>query len=87
MAASEYEITIGLGRAYISKIRKSNVLIIPTDRKPIEEGEILMLVDWLVDREAGKDGVGFSFQSRLRPDCRLELRYVKSGGKEANGKG
>lgn len=45
MAAKDYKICPALFNAYIAKVSKRNPNQMTDDRRPIEEGEIMMLVD------------------------------------------
>lgn len=84
MAASDYDIVIGGLAAYICSKKSLMNKRTPYDRRFISESEILMLVDWLLDREAKGDSCGFSFKSRIRPGSRIELRFVSENNDKAN---
>lgn len=84
MAASDYDIIVGQFAAYICSKKSLKTKKSPYDKRPISESEILMLVDWLLDRETESDSCGFSFKSQARPGCRVELRFVSENNDKAN---
>ena len=75
MAAKDYKICPALFNAYIAKISKTNPNLMTDDRRIIEEGEILMLVDWYLDKELGDDHKVLSFDSLTREGKRIVLKF------------
>ena len=51
MAAKDYKICPALFNAYIAKVSKKNPNLMTNDRRIITENEILMLIDWFLDKE------------------------------------
>lgn len=78
MAAKNYDIVCGWRNAYIAKYTKTNKM--SDDRRPITEGEIMMLIDFSLenylltnDMEKG----GFEFPSQLNDGCKIKVELVK----------
>ncbi len=75
MAAKDYEICTALFSAYVAKTSKRNPHIMTDDRREITEGEIMMLVDWWLDKGCGKEGKGLQFDSLLRKGKKVTLHF------------
>lgn len=75
MAAKDYKICCALFNAYIGKESKRNKNCMTDDRREISEGEILMLIDWWLNKECEKDGKGIQFDSKLRNGKKVVLRF------------
>lgn len=82
MIGKDYEIILTDYNAYIGKKSKRNPGVMVGDRRLIEESEILMLIDWYLNKEAGEEGKGISFQSQVRRGQRIEMRFVDEKGGE-----
>lgn len=77
MAAKDYKICCALFNAYIAKVSKRNSNQMLEDRRPISEGEIMMLIDWFLDNEIGEDeSKSLSFKSCLRDGKRVQLTFI-----------
>lgn len=79
MAAKDYRVCCALFNAYIAKVSKSNPNMMLADRREITEGEILMLLDWLLDKkwdDVEKDGGALCFESRVREGMVVEMKLV-----------
>jgi hypothetical protein len=48
MAAKDYKICPGLMNCYIAKVSKTNPNKMLEDRRPLEEHEIMMIIDWWI---------------------------------------
>lgn len=77
MAAKDYKICCALASAYIAKTSKRNPNMMLEDRKEIEEGEILMLIDWYLNNEVEDDEHGLTFKSLQRKGYKIEMKFVK----------
>lgn len=78
MAAKNYDIVCGWQNAYIAKHTESEIM--STDRRPISEGEIMMLIDFalgkcLLDNDLEKGG--FEFPSRLNAGYKVKVELIK----------
>lgn len=84
MSAKDYRICPALFNAYIAKISKKDHLNLMTDdRREISEEEILSLIDWWLYDKCGDDGKGMMFESLLRENSNVVVKYEpKKGGKE-----
>lgn len=78
MAAKDYKICPALFNAYIAKVSKRNPNQMTDDRRPIEEGEIMMLIDWYLDNELGEKYKSISFESHAREGMKVKLTYIKA---------
>ena len=78
MAAKDYKICPAMFNAYIAKVSKRNPNQMTDDRRPIEEGEIMMLIDWYLDNELGKKYKSISFESHAREGMKVKLTYIKA---------
>ena len=52
------------------------------DRRPIEEEEILILIDWYLDKELGAKNNVLSYASAIREGKRVQLKFVDDKTKE-----
>lgn len=83
MAAKDYKICCALFNAYIGKISKRNPNMMLNDRKEITEEEIMMLIDWYLDKEIDEDNKQrLCFKSLTREGMTIEMRFVPPQGKE-----
>ena len=76
MAAKDYKICPALFNAYIAKVSKRNPNQMTDDRRPIEEGEIMMLIDWYLDNELEGKQNTLSFDSHAREGKRIQLKFI-----------
>ena len=81
MAAKDYKICPAMFNAYIAKVSKCNPNRMTDDRRPIEEGEIMMLIDWYLDNGLGEKYKSISFESHAREGKKVELRYIEKNKK------
>jgi len=78
MAAKDYKICPALFNAYIAKTSKKNPNMMTSDRRKITENEILVLIDWYLDKELPEDEQKkLSFESLTREGMRIEMKFVK----------
>ena len=82
MAAKDYKICPALFNAYIAKVSKRNPNQMTDDRRPIEEGEIMMLIDWYLDKELGEKNNVLSYASAIREGKRVQLKFIDDKTKE-----
>ncbi len=82
MAAKDYRICPALFNAYIAKVSKRNPKLMTDDRRPIEEEEILMLIDWYLDKELGEKNNVLSYASAIREGKRVQLKFIDDKTKE-----
>ena len=83
MAAKDYKICCALFNAYIAKVSKRNPYMMLSDRKELTEGEILVLIDWYLDKEIDEDNKqALHFDSLTREGMRVEMRFVPSPRKK-----
>ena len=75
MAAKDYKICCALFNAYIAKESKRDKNCMTDDRRQIPEGEILMLIDWWLDKSCGENGNGMQFDSLIRDGKKIVLRF------------
>lgn len=75
MAAKDYKICPAMFNAYIAKVSKRNPNQMTDDRRPIEEGEIMMLIDWYLDNELGEKYKTISFDY-AREGKKVVLKYI-----------
>lgn len=78
MAAKDYEICVGLFKAYIAKVSKRNPNQMTDDRRPIEENEIAMLIDWYLNNELGEKYMSVSFDSNFRKGQKVKMMYIQA---------
>ena len=76
MAAKDYKICPALFNAYIAKVSKKNPNKMTDDRRIITENEILMLIDWYLDKELEENQTSLSFKSHAREGKRIQLKFV-----------
>lgn len=81
MSAKDYEICPALFDAYIAKVSKRNPNQMTDDRRKITENEILMLIDWFLDRKADKGEHGISFDSAAREGMSIHMKFKKNENK------
>ena len=86
MSAKDYRICPALFNAYIAKISKKDKNLMTDDRREISDGEILSLIDWWLDKNCADDGRAMMFESGLRSDCNVVLRFEPKKGGEEYGK-
>ena len=77
MSAQDYHICPALSNVYIAKISKRNPNLMLSDRREITENEILMLIDWYLDKMTEPDGRGISFKSLARKGMRIVMEFKK----------
>lgn len=82
MTAKDYRICPALFNAYIAKVSKRNPKLMTDDRRPIEEEEILMLIDWYLDKELGEKNNVLSYASAIREGKRVQLKFIDDKTKE-----
>jgi len=83
MAAKDYKICCALFNAYIGKTSKRNPDMMLSDRKEITEGEILMLIDWYLNKEVDENNKqAIHFDSITREGMKVEMRFVPASKKE-----
>jgi len=83
MAAKDYKICCALFNAYIGKTSKRNPNMMLNDRKEITEEEIMMLIDWYLDKEIDEDNKhAIQFNSLTREGMKVEMRFVPASRKE-----
>lgn len=82
MAAKDYRICPALFNAYIAKVSKRNSNLMTDDRRPIEEYEIMMLIDWYLDKELGEKNNVLSYASAIRVGKRVQLKFIDDKTKE-----
>lgn len=75
MAAKDYKICCALFNAYIAKESKRDKGCMTDDRREIPESEILMLIDWWLDKSCGENGNGMQFDSLIRDGKKVVLRF------------
>ena len=77
MSAKDYQICPACFDAYIAKVSKKNPGQMTDDRRKIDENEILMLIDWYLDKKADEGERGISFASHAREGMRIRLKFYK----------
>lgn len=82
MSAKDYHICPACFSAYIAKINKRNPNLMSSDRREITENEILMLIDWYLNKMADSGESGISFDSHIRDGMRIHMRFKKKGGEK-----
>ena len=82
MSAKDYKICPALFNAYIAKVSKRNPNLMTDDRREITENEILMLIDWYLDKNI-KGHEGLFFASNAREGYTVHMKFKKvEGGEE-----
>ena len=85
MAAKDYRVCCAFFNAYIAKVSKRNPNMMLNDRREITEGEILMLIDWYLDKEIDEDNKqAIHFDSLTREGMKVEMQFVPAQKKEDN---
>lgn len=82
MSAQDYKICPACFNAYIAKVSKKVPGLMTDDRRKIDENEILMLIDWYLDRKAPEGEHGISFDSHAREGMGIKLQFYKLGGEQ-----
>ena len=77
MSAKDYHICPALSSAYIAKISKRNPNLMTADRREITDNEILMLIDWYLNKTADSGESGISFDSHTRNGMRIIMKFQK----------
>ena len=86
MSAKDYRICPAIFNAYIAKTSKKDENLMTDDRREISEEEILSLIDWWLYYKCGDNGKGVMFESDLRSDCYIVVRFDPKKGKEPSRK-
>lgn len=79
MAAKDYKICPALFNAYIAKVSKRNPNMMLEDRREITEGEILMLIDWYLDKKCSEkefQGKAVYFESHSRKGKAIKMEFI-----------
>lgn len=78
MAATDYEIVLGMASAYFTKKKKTPSGTMSTDRRAITEGEVMMLVDFYLDNYCDKHRgcLGVEFKSHIKQGLKIKIEYV-----------
>ena len=76
MAAKDHKICCALFKAYIAKESKRDENCMTDDRREIPEGEILMLIDWWLDKNAGENVNRLVFDSFFREGKKVIMRFA-----------
>ena len=82
MAAKDYKICPALFDAYIAKVSKRNPNQMTDDRRVIEEREILMLIDWYLDKKLKGEENTLTYPSHARKGKRVQLKFIDDNEKE-----
>ena len=77
MSAKDYKICPALFNAYIAKTSKKDENLMTDDRREISEEEILSLIDWWLYKNCGDAGKGMMFESVLRNDCNVVVKFER----------
>jgi len=77
MSAQDYKICPACFSAYIAKINKRNPNLMSSDRREITDNEILMLIDWYLNKMADSGESGISFDSHTRNGMRILMKFKK----------
>lgn len=83
----DYHICPALTSAYIAKVSKKNPHLMLSDRREITENEILMLIDWYLDKMADSEEGGISFDSHTRLGSRIIMKFKKEANHDNQEKG
>ena len=75
MSATDYYICPALTSAYIAKVSKKTPSLMLSDRREITENEILMLIDWYLNKMADSEEGGISFDSHIRMGSRIIMKF------------
>ena len=82
MAAKDYQICPALFNAYIAKVSKRNPNKMTDDRRVITENEIMMLIDWYLDKELDSEQTTLSYPSHAREGTRIQLKFIDNDKKK-----
>ena len=77
MSAKDYKICPALFNAYIAKVSKRNPNRMTDDRRVITEEEILLLIDWYLDKETDEGEHGLKFDSHTREGYEIVLEFKR----------
>lgn len=77
MSAQDYKICPTYFSVYIAKIDKRNPSLMTSDRREFTENEILMLIDWYLDKNADSGEGGLSFDSFTRNGMRIFMQFKR----------
>ena len=77
MSAQDYKICPACFSAYIAKIDKRSKNLMTADRREITENEILMLIDWYLNKMSDEGEKGISFESHTRKGMRINMQFKK----------
>ena len=77
MAANDYKILCAGLNAYIGKESKRNKGYMCEDRREIPEKEILLLIDWWLNKTCSENGPGMEFNSVYRSGKKVVLGFVE----------
>lgn len=77
MSATDYHICPALTSAYIAKVSRKNPSLMLSDRREITENEILMLIDWYLNKMTDSEEGGISFDSHIRLGSRIIMKFKK----------
>lgn len=74
--AEDYRICCALFKAYIAKVSKRNPNTMTDDRREITMGEILTLIDWVLEKWVSehKPSKGFAFKNNDGKE--IEVHYL-----------
>lgn len=76
MAAKDYEICPALGAVYFGKRSKRNPEQMTKDRREITEEEIMLLIDWWLNKSTTNGGNGVMFPSHLKKDMKILVKFT-----------
>ena len=83
MAAKDYKICPALFNAYIAKVKKGNPNEMTNDRRVITDNEIMMLIDWYLDKELDDEKYqSINFESHAREGMRIKLGFYNPNEKK-----
>ena len=77
MSAKDYKICPALFNAYIAKTSKRDPNRMTDDRRVITEQEILMLIDWYLDRKTDEGEHGLKFDSYTREGYEIVFEFKR----------
>ena len=75
MAAKDYRICPAIFNAYIAKVSKRNPNLMTDDRREITENEIMMLIDWWLDKEVEEGERALAFDSFAREGMQIVMKF------------
>ena len=82
MSAKDYKICPALFNAYIAKTSKRDPNLMTDDRREITEQEILMLIDWYLDRKTDEGEHGLKFDSYTREGYEIVFEFKRKEKKK-----